>query len=597
MKKPVMHFVKPKVRQQIIFICMFSTFIPLFIVGLFSIMQARKQMSEQYESQLAATAVRINSTIFDITTSLYTSCDNLINSNYLRKLLGSDFNTSNDRQSYELVYNSLTTMHSNTAAIASIMIYTNNPNIPSNSCITSVDANYSGLQWSNQIKGRTLNDWQCLTVEDARHNKVYELSIVKRIGINSTKYSAYLVLSIDANYLKNRLLDSEYNIMASVDNKPTFYSSEKVWLQKHIPFPSDFNSNYYKYTGPLVIDSKKQLTNIVTFLPYKTSNKFYICVSDPNAYTRLNRITLTYVFILITATLLPLILTILFSSYFNTRVQTLKNAMHQVSQGDYNIMKLFKGDDELAEIFKDLKATVQKISENEANFYQSQIVEQQLINKQQQMEFKMLASQINPHFLYNTLETIRMQALSTGNKDVITSIKLLGKSMHYVLENTGTDSTTLAKELEYVEVYLSIQKLRFGDRVNYTIQYSDDMDLENYKILPLLLQPIVENAVIHGLERNKVNGQIIINISKTADNLLIVKITDNGNGMNADQLKELNNRINSASLDSTSSIGLYNINQRIKLLYGSEYGITFSSQLNEGTTVTLIIPVIVVKEA
>ena len=164
------------------------------------------------------------------------------------------------------------------------------------------------------------------------------------------------------------------------------------------------------------------------------------------------------------------------------------------------------------------------------------------------------------------------------------------------MENTGTDSTTLAKELEYVEVYLSIQKIRFGDRVNYTIQYSEDMDLNDYKILPLLLQPVVENAVIHGLERNLLNGQIIINISKPADNLLFIKISDNGKGMNADSLKELNNRINSASLDSASSIGLYNINQRIKLLYGAEYGITFTSQLNEGTTVTLIIPAIVIKE-
>lgn len=597
MKKPVMHFIKPKVRQQIVLICMLSTFIPLFIVGLFSIMQARKQMSEQYESQVTAAALRINSTLFDITSSLYTSCDNLINRNYLRILLGSDFNTSRDRQYYDLVSDSLATMHTNTAAIASIMIYTNNPNIPSNSNIVSVNADYSGMEWSDQIGNKALNSWQCLTGEDSWHNKVYELSIIRRIGINSTKYSAYLILSIDYNYLKNRLLDSEYNIMASVDNEPTFYSSDKTWLQKQIPFPSDFNNNYYKYTGPLVIDSKKQLANIVTFLPYKTYNKFYICVSDPNAYSRLNRITLIYVVILITATLFPILLTILYSSYFNTRVQTLKNAMHQVSQGDYNIMKLFKGDDELTEIFKDLKATVQKISENEANFYQSQIVEQQLINKQQQMEYKMLASQINPHFLYNTLETIRMQALSTGNKDVIASIKLLGRSMHYVLENTGTDSTTLAKELEYVEVYLSIQKLRFGNRVNYTIQHSEDIDLNDYKILPLLLQPIVENAVIHGLERNTMNGQIIISISKTTDALLIIKITDNGNGMNTERLKELNNRINSASLDSTSSIGLYNINQRIKLLYGAEYGITFTSQLNEGTTVTLIIPAIVVKEA
>lgn len=554
-------------------------------------------MSEQYEFQVTTEALRINSTLFDITTSLYTSCDNLLNSSYLRQLLGSDFSDPGDVQNYDLVSNSLKTMHSTTAAIASVMIYTNNPNIPSNSYVVSVTDNYASQPWNGQIQGRVLNNWQCLTGKDSWHNNVYELSIIRQIGISSLHYSAYLVLSIDANYIKNRMLGSEYLVMASVDNGPTFYSSDKNWLQKHIPFPSDFDNNYYKYTGPLIINDKKQLTNIVTFLPYKTYNKFYICVSDPNAYSNLNRITLIYIIILITATLFPILLTLLFSSYFNTRVQTLKNTMHKVSLGDYNIMKMFKGDDELTEIFKDLNATVEKISENEARFYQSQIVEQQLINNQQQMEFKMLASQINPHFLYNTLETIRMQALATGNMDVVTSIKLLGKTMHYVLENTGTDSTTLDKEIEYIEAYLSIQKLRFGDRINYSIHYPAGMALNKFKILPLLLQPIVENAVIHGLERTKLNGNIVINITNKANNILIIDISDNGRGMNAEKLEEINQRINSASLDSTASIGLYNINHRIKLLYGAEYGISFTSQQNEGTTVTLTIPAILAKEA
>lgn len=594
--RSLIHIKKPKVKQQIMFIIMLSTFIPLFIVGLFSILQARNQMSEQYKSQVTAAGLRINSTLFDITTSLYTFSDTLLNSSYLRKLFGSDYNESTDSEYYELVSSSLESMHSTTASIASVKIYTDNPSIPSNLLIVSVDDNYASEPWCQQTKGNVLNNWQCITRKDSGDHDLYELSLVRRIGINSTKYSAYLVLSIDSNYIKNRLLSSEYLIQASVDNEPIFYSSDKDWLQKKIIFPSDFNNGFYKYTGPILYNSKKQLTNIITFLPYKTYNKFYISVTDLNAYHNLNRITLTYIIILIAAIIFPVLLAFLFSSYFNKRLQTLKNAMHKVSMGDYNIMKLFKGDDELTEIFMDLNSTVEKISENEAKFYQSQIVEQQLINKQQQMEFKMLASQINPHFLYNTLETIRMQALSTGNMDVITSIKLLGRSMHYVLENTGTDSTTLAKELEYVEVYLSIQKLRFGDRINYSFYNHEKLNLNEYKILPLLLQPIVENAVIHGLERSNHNGQIVINIHSGPNNILIIEIADNGNGINTAKLMELNEHINSSSLDSASSIGLYNINQRIKLLYGSEYGIHFTSQLKIGTTVTLTIPATMVKE-
>lgn len=125
--------------------------------------------------------------------------------------------------------------------------------------------------------------------------------------------------------------------------------------------------------------------------------------------------------------------------------------MHRASLGDYNIIEQFRGDDELSDTFKDLKLTVDAIHDKEAQFYEARIREQQLVNRQQQMEFEMLASQINPHFLYNTLETIRMQALSCGNRNVATSIKLLGKSMRYVLDNTGTSFTTLTKELEYIK--------------------------------------------------------------------------------------------------------------------------------------------------
>lgn len=100
------------------------------------------------------------------------------------------------------------------------------------------------------------------------------------------------------------------------------------------------------------------------------------------------------------------------------------------------------------------------------------------------MEFKMLSSQINPHFLYNTLETIRMRSIKAGNREVANGVKLLGKSMRYVLDNTATASTTLDKELDYIETYLAIQKLRFHDKINYSLKYPLDMDLSTYHILP-----------------------------------------------------------------------------------------------------------------
>ena len=201
----------------------------------------------------------------------------------------------------------------------------------------------------------------------------------------------------------------------------------------------------------------------------------------------------------------------------------------------------------------------------------------------------MLASQINPHFLYNTLETIRMQAIASNNRDVADSINLLGKTMHYVLENTGTDSTTIAKELAHVTTYLKIQKLRFGDRVNYEIHVPPYLNLEQFRILPLLLQPIVENAIVHGLEGVTQNGMVNIDFILEEPNLYIT-IHDNGEGMDSKAVHALREHINEKDHTSSVSIGLRNIDHRLRLLYGEEYGLSIESELHNGTTLTLTLP-------
>ena len=214
-------------------------------------------------------------------------------------------------------------------------------------------------------------------------------------------------------------------------------------------------------------------------------------------------------------------------------------------------------------------------------------------------EYKMLQAQINPHFLYNTLETIRMKAFTAGDREVATAIKLLGKSMRYVLENTGTTVTTLREEIAHVENYMQIQKLRFENRINYEICVAEDVNLEEYKILPLLLQPVVENAIIHGLEDDEREGHIKISICRKTEQmgeLLMIEVEDNGDGMDEQTLQILREDIEVKDMTRSKSIGLYNINQRIKLHYGEDFGIKIYSELAKGTTVRLQFPVETMKK-
>lgn len=185
-----------------------------------------------------------------------------------------------------------------------------------------------------------------------------------------------------------------------------------------------------------------------------------------------------------------------------------------------------------------------------------------------------------------------MKALTAGNREVANTIKLLGKSMRYVLENTGTAFSTLRRELEHVEVYLAIQKVRFGDKFDSLTEIGEGVDRDKIRILPLLLQPVVENAILHGLEETESGGLIRISASraKEADEILIT-VRDNGCGMDERELSALRNRIEVREEGRTRSIGLYNINQRLKLSYGEEYGVKIVSTAGEGTEVTLRIPI------
>ena len=268
--------------------------------------------------------------------------------------------------------------------------------------------------------------------------------------------------------------------------------------------------------------------------------------------------------------------------------------MHKVSNQDYELIPAFRGSDELSEAFGDLQVMVGNIKEQEARAYEAQIKEQELLIRQQEMEFKMLASQINPHFLYNTLETIRMKALTTGDKEAATAIKLLGKSMRYVLENMGTSVTTLGEELNHVDEYMKIQHLRFGDRITYEKKVEEGLDLTRYYILPLLLQPVVENAIVHGLDETEEGGRIVVSVCrKTPDEtgLLLIDVDDNGCGMSEEALNKLRTDIEIRDMSRSKSIGLYNINQRLKLHYGEGYRLHVYSEQGTGTRVRLMIPV------
>jgi two-component system sensor histidine kinase YesM len=200
-------------------------------------------------------------------------------------------------------------------------------------------------------------------------------------------------------------------------------------------------------------------------------------------------------------------------------------------------------------------------------------------------EMKALQAQINPHFLYNTLELINLMALRNNVPEISEIIQTLAKFYKLSLSQ-GKNVISIEDEISHIETYVKLQNFRFKNKINLVLNV--DENLYNYSIMKLVLQPIIENSILHGiLEKEKQTGVITVNV-KLNDNSIHFSIEDDGIGMTAEQTAKLL-EIDKNELKTKQGYGIKNVNHRIKLYYGNEYGLSYTSSPHQGTKVDIII--------
>lgn len=269
------------------------------------------------------------------------------------------------------------------------------------------------------------------------------------------------------------------------------------------------------------------------------------------------------------------------------RMYKLKNSMARVEKGDFAFDVDVSGYDEIAEFGYHFKSMLGKINNLIAD----------AVNKQaaaKETELKALKTQIDSHFLYNTLENIKMMAEIEEKYEISDAVTSLGEMMRYNLR-WKNDFVVLEEELNYIRNYIDIMNLRLDGLLELNIEV--DRDLLDQEVLKMSLQPIVENAIKHGIIPKNLSSKGILKVSATyLDESVIIDITDNGVGMSAAQRELLNASIKSgqktepASVNNGNGIGILNVNERIKLYYGDGYGISVTSVEGEFTTVTVTMP-------
>lgn len=319
------------------------------------------------------------------------------------------------------------------------------------------------------------------------------------------------------------------------------------------------------------------------------SDDYYSVVSVQNyqdIMAEVNQISMQAFIPEIIGMIVSALLIFAFAASYSNRMFQLRVQMHHVAQGEYDEVERIEGNDEIGELYTELEQMMQDIRLLMSNVVDEQVQKEKLHTKQKEVEFKMLASQINPHFLYNTLETIRMKAVVNHQPEIVELVKMLAKTMRYNIQVTDR-LVTLKEELQMVEYYLKIQEYRFGDRITSELTIDSDVDMKA-RILPLTLQPFVENAFVHGLEEKACDARLVIHVYKKKDDIFI-EIRDNGKGMDYYELGHLRKIMKDEQGDD-NHIGVRNVNQRIRLLFGGEYGVEVDSEKNVGTKVVIHIP-------
>ncbi|MVQ37826.1 HAMP domain-containing protein [Paenibacillus sp. MAH-34] len=253
----------------------------------------------------------------------------------------------------------------------------------------------------------------------------------------------------------------------------------------------------------------------------------------------------------------------------------LAKSMNKVGKGEFNTMVTIKGEDEIAVLGSNFNKMVSHLQHLIENLYDEE-------QRKQKAQFQALQAQINPHFLLNTLNSIKWMAILSGAEHVSEMITKLGKLLGFTMRNEQ-EFVTLREELDYIQVYLSLQEIRYHDQIKFSFDIPES--LLDCEMLKFTLQPAIENSIIHG---NHFPLIIELQAMEVAGKLHIL-LQDNGVGMSLEKIQQVEKELHQPHV-KFSGIGIRNVNERIKLHFGAQYGIHIASSPNEGVRLTLILP-------
>lgn len=535
------------IKQKLLWAYGILALLPMLLITIFTFFRTRDILVEQLKEQLA---IKLDQNVQGIDKkieSLYYVSNSFFADSLLYNYLTMDYSDRGYEDLYYYVRTQLSIAISLYPEIEKLSIYSTNETLPQDYLYFYLLDEEELEEW-NHYADDYGNDFQAVVLEPEH------VSFIRRLNLyESGSYELFLRLDIKSSELADILQeagtgasilkDRQGNILAVGGNGDILKEQDSDWLSL---------SEETKYCG--------LLTNL----------------EDMEMLQRQARYSASGVFmVFLIALILAFVIIYVFSSYFQKNVQNIIDGAREIGDGNLTHKIDVISRDELGEVAGEINRLGEKLNILIEDSYKKEIA-------RIDSELNLLQEQINPHFLYNALSSI--SSLARKNRDGDTCKAILCLSDFYRISlNKGKRILTVREEIRMTESYLAVQRFRFGDMIH--VDYELEEGLLDKEIIKLILQPVVENAIHHGRYDDREEFHINIRLFSHGDRMIFT-VSDDGRGMEMDTLTALQEGMEK----SQNGPGLLNVNARIRLQYGEQYGVSLESQPYLGTVVRLELP-------
>ena len=576
-----------RIKTKTTYLYVFCVMLPVLVTNAFIIGTIVSAIHEEEEKNINNIANSVTQELSSILESAAYASVDLYTSTSINNFLDAEYvNQLHYFKEYNKVFSNYMFYSTSKYLINDITLYSDNNSMINGGRFFRIET-IQNEDWYEKFKNANLNLFIYPYFNKGKHdtNKKRMVSVIRKLDFIDKSKKEKLV-KLDLNYKKiNDYLDStsfDMNSYVCHDDQIIFTNDNRY---------RDINREYENIT----VIQKKDVQIQKSLSAYGIDFDIYLTGYKSNFVTLMRgKLWIIAVLFLVDA-LLPACIITLFSNSITKRIIFLAKHLKKVNVEEFNGILENKRKDEIGELTENYNLMNNRIRDLIQNEYKSKLEQQELHLARQQAELLALYSQINPHFMFNVLESIRMQSLLKGEKETSEMIQSLARLMRKSAD-WGSDLITLEQELEFTKDYLDLQRYRYGEDFNYKFRISEVS--KKFMIPSLSLVSFVENACVHGLNRVGHTGTIYVS-SYLEDSYFYIEIEDTGVGMEQEQVNKLEQLLNEADineLQKSTSLGMLNACIRLKRYCGSETKISIESEKQVGTCIIIEIPIENIRE-